>query len=114
MSKSSNKKALKILVKELKTAVKEYNGDFEGLVHYVMSEPYMCGVMSDIEAEEEALISAKATKLAARAAKKAAKPVELDAEGNPIVRKRGRPKGSKNRSRVVENPPTMPASPQES
>lgn len=113
MSKSSNKKALKILVKELKTAVKEYTGNFEGLTHYVMSTPYMSGVIMDLEAEENALIAEKAAKIAARAAKRAAKPVELDAEGNPIVRKRGRPKGSLNKPRVAEAAPAVAAAPAE-
>lgn len=101
MSIKSNKKALRVFVKEMKTAVKEYNGSFDGLLNYVVSTPYMLGTLKQIESEEEALTHEKALKLAARAAKKAAKPVELDAEGNPVVRKRGRPKGSKNKPKVV-------------
>jgi hypothetical protein len=30
-----------------------------------------------------------------------AKPVELDAEGKPVIKKRGRPKGSKNRDKAI-------------
>lgn len=115
MSKNTNKKALKAFVKELKVAVKEYAGDFEGLVHYVQTTPSMQGLIDNLEEEELASLSARAAKAAARAAKKLPKPVELDADGNPIVRKRGRPKGSKNKPRVVEAAPAepMPAAPAE-
>jgi len=108
MSKNSNKKALKSFVKELKVAVKEYNGDFEGLVHYVQTSAPMLSLLEALESEDEALIADRAEKAAARAARQAPKPVELDADGNPIVRKRGRPKGSKNRPRVVEAAPPEP------
>lgn len=101
-----NKKALKLFVKELKTAVKEYNGDFEGLLNYVRTTPFMTGKLADLEAEENSLIHAKAEKAARRAASKAPKPVQLDENGNPIVRKRGRPKGSKNKPKVVSEAPT--------
>jgi hypothetical protein len=96
-----NKKALKKFVHELKTAVKEYNGSFEGLLHYVRTTPFMLDYLKQLEDEEQGLLHEKALKAARRAASKAPKPVQVDENGNPIVRKRGRPKGSKNKPKVV-------------
>lgn len=109
MSKSSNKKSLNYFVKELKVAVKEYRGDFAGLVHYVSTLPHVMLFVDSAEAEENAAIAEKAARIAARAAARVPKPVELDAEGNPVVRHRGRPKGSKNKVKAVSTGVEVPA-----
>jgi hypothetical protein len=92
----------------LKKAAHDQTNLDEGFTAFVENVGQAYIESSDYDAVE----ANAAERLSTRAAKKAAKPVRLDENGNEIKPKRGRPVGSKNKPKVpVEAPPAVPSTP---
>jgi hypothetical protein len=95
-----NKEMAKFFGKSLKEMAKVYDGNFRDMILDATAS-------SDFSDHYQSLLNQEAQNAVIRAAKaaskgkKAPKPVELDADGNPILPKRGRPKGSKNKPKII-------------